>query len=100
MEKENDFNVQFNKVDTYKGHNVYTHNFVPKESVAKMDPAGGIMLNPEAFEILKNKPDYLERIYKHEIEAGAIHDAHECEDKDILFYLRDNGYDFGDFKFE
>ena len=54
----------------------------------------------EAYEILKERPDFLERIYEHEIELGDTHDPHDCLDKDILSYLKMHGYDFGEFDFE
>lgn len=93
------------KVDTYKGYNVYTKPEVPKEAIANMSPDSennpvAIAIRPDAYEILKSRPDFLERIYDHELRhhmtaEGAEHGG----DRDILEFLRDNGYDFGDFKF-
>ena len=98
-------NVRLKKVDTYKGYDVYIKPEVPKEAVANMSPDSNnrpvaIAIRPDAYEILKARPDYLERIYAHELqhhttEEGAEHGS----DNDILEFLRDNGYDFGDFKF-
>jgi hypothetical protein len=87
------------KIESYKGHDICVYDRIPKEWIATMVENGVIAVNPKAYRILKERPDYLERIYEHEINAGVNHEHHECEDKEILNYLKDNGYDFGDYKF-
>ena len=95
--------IELIQVDTYQGYEVYTWPLVPKEAVANMmgdNKPEVICIRPDAYEILKVRPDYLQRIYAHELqhhitEEGADHG----NDNDILEFLRDNGYDFGDFKF-
>jgi hypothetical protein len=95
----------FTKVGIYKGHDVYILSLVPKEAVANMLPDGNnkavaITIRPDAYEILKSRPDYLERIYDHELQHNVTEDAEHGNDNDILEFLRDNGYDFGDFKIQ
>ena len=98
------------KICVYEKHNVYTWSEVPKEAVATIIPnsigvPSAIAITPEAFEILKSRPDFLERIYKHELEHDMaeklakpeIHPKHGL-DNDILEFLKNHGYDFGDFK--
>ena len=89
----------YEKVAEYQGHLVYKSTSVPKEWVA-FRQGNSIVVNPEAFAILKSRPDFLERIYRHEIEADDLHDGHDCADKDILKYLSDKGYDFGSYRFD
>ena len=100
MEEIKKFELKNGKVETYKGHDIYVSYKVPKEWIATIIEDGSIMINPEAYKLLKDKPDYLEKIYDHEIEFGVNHEPHECPDKDIIDYLKNRGYDFGSFQFE
>lgn len=110
MEKENQFRGTFKeirKVDNYKGYDVLIWDTVPKEAVANMLPDPNdtnkviaIAIRPDAYAILKSRPDYLERIYAHELQHHTTKEgAEHGNDKDILEFLRNNRYDFGDFKF-
>ncbi|EKD43511.1 MAG: hypothetical protein ACD_72C00244G0001 [uncultured bacterium] len=97
----------FVKVDTYKSYDVYSDPGMPKENVAMMIPNSdnkptAIIIHPEAYKILQTRPDYLERIYAHEVQEhttaeGVAHGS--PEDREILEFLRDNSYDFGSFTF-
>lgn len=95
---------EFIKIDNYKGHNVYTYTRVPREDIAHMMPNNkgvqvAIVIRPDAYAILKARPDYLERIYEHELQHNVAEEgAEHGKDKDILQFLKDNGYDFGDFE--
>ena len=95
MEKKY-FKLDVKKVDQYRGVNIYISNTIPRECVAMMIHGGCIEIHPDAFKILQARPDYLERVYKHEIEAGPGHGSHEPKDPDIISYLKEEGYDFGD----
>lgn len=99
MEKLESQSPKYDKVGCYKGNKIYVGDFVPREWVARICNKI-ILIHPEAYEILKERPDFLERIYEHEIELGDTHDPHDCLDKDILSYLKMHGYDFGEFDFE
>ena len=99
MEKLDSQSPKYDKVGCYKGNEIYVGGFVPREWVAEISNKT-ILIHPEAYEILKERPDFLERIYEHEIASGDIHDPHDCLDKDILSYLKMHGYDFGEFNFE
>jgi len=95
------------QVGTYKGYKVYTWPLVPKEAVANMSPDSenrpvDIRIRPDAYEILKARPDYLEKIYAHELQHHTTKEGAEHGGEDdilVLEFLRDNGYDFGDFVF-
>lgn len=100
MEEIKTLEFKNEKVETYKGHDIYVSCNVPKEWIATIIEDGSIMINYEAYKILKDKPDYLENIYDHEIEFGANHEPHECPDKGVIDYLKNKGYDFGGFQFE
>ena len=95
MGKENYFKIEAKEVGQYEGIKLFSNNHLPKECVAMMNYGGFIEIHPDALEILKEKPEYLERIYQHEINAGPGHGSHKCEDTDILLYLKERGYDFG-----
>ena len=95
MEKYKNFKLEVHEVGEYNGTRIYTSNNTPRESVAMMSFGGYIEMHPDAFRILKEKPDFLKRVYDHELEAGPGHGAHECEDTDIIAYLKEKGYDFG-----
>lgn len=95
--------IELIQVDTYQGYKVYTWPFVPKEAVANMMGdryPEAICIRPDAYEILRARPEYLQRIYAHELQHHiAVGGAEHGNDNDILEFLRDKGYDFGDFKF-
>lgn len=98
-------NFELLKIDSYKGYDVYIYPLVPKEAVANMIPdknnkSIAIAICPDAYEILKSRPDYLERIYAHELQHNTTEEgAGHGNDRDILEFLKNNGYDFGDFNF-
>lgn len=106
MEKPKSVEIRdFIKVGTHKGYDVYTRSSVPKEHIANMTPNSinipvAICIRPDAYEILKSRPDYLERIYDHELQHNVEGEGFEHgNDRDILEFLKNNGYDFGDLKF-
>ncbi|MBU2566216.1 hypothetical protein KKG46_01505 [Patescibacteria group bacterium] len=101
MSYEGPQEFKINKIGSYKGHDVYASDFVSKESVGMMHNSGSIMIRTEAYKILQSKPEFLKRIFEHEITMGAGHDPHgiDEETREVLQYLKDNGYDFGDFIF-
>jgi len=97
MKREQYFKLEVRKIDNYKGVEIFTSNNTPRESVAMMSPLGYIEIHPDAYAALREKPDYLKRIYDHEITEGPGHGEHACKDTDIIAYLKEKGYDFGDF---
>ncbi|HAM88837.1 MAG: hypothetical protein US83_C0006G0074 [Candidatus Falkowbacteria bacterium GW2011_GWC2_38_22] len=94
MEKfeSNYLKVKFEKIDTYKGYEVYLYTLVPKECIATMLPdkdniSKAIAINPKAYKILESRPDYLERIYKHELQENTTSEnIQHGNDKDILLF--------------
>ena len=96
----------FKKIGEYKGYAVYIRGLVPKEAVANMmrtEQNLVICIRPDAYEILKARPDYLEHIYAHELQHNTTKEGAEHgqnQDIEVLKFLKNNGYDFGDFKFE
>ena len=100
------------KVDNFLGHNVYTLETVAKEAIATISPntAGipvAITIRPDAYKILKARPDLLEIIYRHELEHDLadtldrpdLHPKHDLENNEVIKFLREKGYDFGSLKF-
>ena len=104
--KESSEGRDFTKIGTYKGYDVLLlRGGLPRENVATMLPneigiAKAIVIRPDAYEILKSRPDFLKRVYEHELRENATgEEVTHSIDGDILRFLRENGYDFGELEY-